>query len=99
MVHDFELFSIDLKDKKIQFFTIRIINIIELLIKNIYNDNKIKPTNILIFELKLNNYEKWVKMEMPGIDPGTSRMQSERSTKWATSPCGHLASHPAQLEK
>ena len=22
-----------------------------------------------------------VKMEMPGIDPGTSRMQSERSTK------------------
>jgi hypothetical protein len=38
-------------------------------------------------------------MEMPGIDPGTSRMQSERSTKLATSPCGHLASHPAQLEK
>ena len=25
-------------------------------------------------------------MEMPGIDPGASRMQSERSTKWATSP-------------
>ena len=24
---------------------------------------------------------------MPGIDPGASRMQSERSTKWATSPC------------
>ena len=44
-------------------------------------------------------WKKWVKMEMPGIDPGTSRMQSERSTKWATSPCGHLASHPAQLEK
>ncbi len=25
------------------------------------------------------------KVEMPGIDPGTSRMQSERSTIWATS--------------
>ena len=26
-------------------------------------------------------------MENPGIDPGTSRMQSERSTIWASSPC------------
>ena len=26
-------------------------------------------------------------MEMPGIDPGTSRMLSERSTIWATPPC------------
>ena len=25
-------------------------------------------------------------MEMPGIDPGTSRMLSERSTIWATPP-------------
>jgi hypothetical protein len=25
-------------------------------------------------------------MEMPGIDPGAYRMQSDRSTKWATSP-------------
>ena len=29
--------------------------------------------------------DRW-KMEMPGIDPGASRMQSERSTEWATSP-------------
>ena len=30
----------------------------------------------------------WVApvLEMPGIDPRTSRMQSERSTIWATSP-------------
>ena len=26
-------------------------------------------------------------MEMRGIEPRTSRMQSERSTVWATSPC------------
>ena len=25
-------------------------------------------------------------MELPGIDPGTSHMQSERSTIWATAP-------------
>ena len=26
-------------------------------------------------------------MENPGIDPGTSRMQIERSTTWANPPC------------
>lgn len=26
-------------------------------------------------------------MENPGIDPGASRMQSERSPVWANSPC------------
>ena len=29
---------------------------------------------------------KWKILEMPGIDPGTSRMLSERSTIWATPP-------------
>ena len=29
---------------------------------------------------------KWKRMELPGIDPGTSHMQSERSTIWATAP-------------
>ena len=31
---------------------------------------------------------KYIKniLEMPGIDPGTSRMLSERSTIWATPP-------------
>ena len=30
------------------------------------------------------------KMENPGIDPGTSRMQSERSTMWANSPTRYV---------
>ena len=30
-------------------------------------------------------------MELPGIDPGTSHMQSERSTIWATAPDVELA--------
>ena len=29
-------------------------------------------------------------LEAPGIDPGTSRMLSERSTIWATPPLVHL---------
>ena len=29
---------------------------------------------------------RWKILEMPGIDPGTSHMLSERSTIWATSP-------------
>ena len=33
-------------------------------------------------------YEK--NLEMPGIDPGTSRMLSERSTIWATPPLKNL---------
>ena len=32
------------------------------------------------------------KMENPGIDPGTSRMQSGRSTIWANSPVGEYKS-------
>ena len=30
---------------------------------------------------------KWSKLENPGIDPGASRMQIERSTTWANPPC------------
>ena len=33
-----------------------------------------------------NMFLKRKKMENPGIDPGTSRMLSERSTIWANSP-------------
>ena len=36
-----------------------------------------------IYESKISL--KW-GMEAPGIDPGTSRMLSERSTIWATPP-------------
>ena len=36
-----------------------------------------------IYESKISL--KW-GMEAPGIDPGTSRMLSERSTIWASSP-------------
>jgi hypothetical protein len=35
---------------------------------------------------------------MPGIDPGASRMQSERSTKWATS-LDRIAEHMNQYTK
>ena len=31
-------------------------------------------------------------MEDPGIDPGTSRMLSERSTIWANPPLGYKSS-------
>ena len=35
----------------------------------------------------MNVFEnKKVSLEAPGIDPGTSRMLSERSTIWATPP-------------
>ena len=39
-----------------------------------------------IYESKISL--KW-GMEAPGIDPGTSRMLSERSTIWATPPLIH----------
>ena len=36
-------------------------------------------------------------MENPGIDPGTSRMQSGRSTIWANSPVIEKYHHLGQL--
>ena len=36
--------------------------------------------------LNVIHYRRVLLMENPGIDPGTSRMQSERSTIWANSP-------------
>ena len=42
-----------------------------------------------IMEKEPNFISRWVRkkyLEMPGIDPGTSRMLSERSTIWATPP-------------
>ena len=42
-----------------------------------------------IQEKKLKNKIFWYEKELedPGIDPGTSRMLSERSTIWANPPC------------
>ena len=37
--------------------------------------------------LKMNIIIKKQKLENPGIDPGASRMQIERSTTWANPPC------------
>ena len=37
--------------------------------------------------LKMNIIIKKQKLENPGIDPGASRMQIERSTIWANPPC------------
>ena len=37
-----------------------------------------------------NNPNSKHKMENPGVDPGPSRMQSERSTRWANSPTHHF---------
>ena len=40
-----------------------------------------------MFLFKVNNIvEQKELVEAPGIDPGTSRMLSERSTIWATPP-------------
>ena len=36
-------------------------------------------------------------MENPGIDPGTSRMQSGRSTIWANSPVIGKSHHLGQI--
>ena len=50
-------------------------------------------------EMNLNlPAEKAKKMEMRGIDPRTSRMLSERSTIWATSPGHYSCSAPKSLE-
>ena len=38
-------------------------------------------------QLKMNIIIKKQKLENPGIDPGASRMQIERSTTWANPPC------------
>ena len=38
-------------------------------------------------ELAMNIIIKKKKLENPGIDPGASRMQIERSTTWANPPC------------
>ena len=38
-------------------------------------------------QLKMNIIIKKQKLENPGIDPGPSRMQIERSTTWANHPC------------
>ena len=35
----------------------------------------------------MNIIIKKQKLEKPGIDPGASRMQIERSTSWANTPC------------
>ena len=45
--------------------------------------------NWVIQEKKLENQISWYEKEVedPGIDPGTSRMLSERSTIWANPPC------------
>ena len=37
-------------------------------------------------KIKTRNNKSSLKMEMTGIDPATYRMQSDRSTIWATSP-------------
>ena len=38
-------------------------------------------------QLEMNIIIKKQKLENPGIDPGASRMQIERSTSWANPPC------------
>ena len=38
-------------------------------------------------QLEMNIIIKKQKLENPGIDPGASRMQIERSTTWANPPC------------
>ena len=38
-------------------------------------------------QLKMNIIIKKQKLENPGIDPGDSRMQIDRSTTWANPPC------------
>ena len=43
--------------------------------------NLLTANKIFFLEIRQNK-----KLETPGIDPGTSRMLSERSTIWATSP-------------
>ncbi len=55
----------------------------------------IKWSNYLLFlQISKLSFKKGAKMvENPGIDPGTFRMQSGRSTTWANSPnCAHKPS-------
>ena len=44
------------------------------------------PISFLMVRLFLAAYRKKEKMENPGVDPGTSRMLSGRSTIWANPP-------------
>ena len=45
-----------------------------------------KRHRLLLKKIKYDKKKLWHSMENPGIDPGTSRMLSERSTIWANSP-------------
>ena len=50
-------------------------------------DKWVFPSIIKQKALLLQVLKKNIEVEMRGIDPRTSRMLSERSTIWATSPC------------
>ena len=49
-------------------------------------ESKNSWVQIFSYKMKNNFHLKKIILEAPGIDPGTSRMLSERSTIWATPP-------------